>query len=442
MPEEVPDMEYQQKILLAVTALLVVFALYIALTSGPQRPADTTEAKDILMSAMLFGKGQESYTYSFSDSTNGYNTTYEIAKNSGGLSVSLQNPLSSKNAYFLQNDTILCVSYANQDACSSVMGNESVANYMESVKVNSFNDSTIDKNADDASYLIDRGYLQLDPAVTQETFSGHNCDQIDYTLDYSNITVDDAARFGIGVNAPRIFTRSICMDNQTGYVYDNTLNYSYNGIEYSSEFRLLSFNPGSAPQIIPPQNLSGDPIQLLIQERAQTINLATCFTDKTGDDRDKCVADMALSIKYKGLCDYAGARRDRCLVSLIPLTKDNETCDLISDQSYKDDCYIELAGAYKDAAFCSDVKNVSKTQECQDAAKVVVPPAENQTNALNTTSLPTNSSASPANSTALPSNSSVNQSYINSFMTHIDMIGENTTGNTTANSTAATNASH
>jgi|GEM_PF-6211594 len=82
-------MEFQQKILLAVIIVLVVFALYIVFTTAPAapvapaKPANTTAAESILHQAMLFGEGQGNYSYSFSDISNGYNTTY-ILTNQGG----------------------------------------------------------------------------------------------------------------------------------------------------------------------------------------------------------------------------------------------------------------------------------------------------------------------------------------------------------------------
>jgi hypothetical protein len=373
---------------------------------------------------MLFGKGETRYTYSFSESSNGYLTTYLLSDSGKERSLSLENPLSSKRAYFLENDTILCVAYSGTEACSSVAGNAEVANYLNSLRAKFLNDTVISRNEMDARYLISKRYIRMDPNITKTTVAGHGCDEIRYRLDMTNVSVDEAARFGVGTTTPRVFDWRICVDNKTGYVYERTFNYTYKGIAYASRFQLLSFSR-SPQQIIPPQNMSGDPVALLFKEREQTVKLAVCFTDKSGDERDKCIAGSALELRRKDLCELAGGRRDRCLVSIVPLTKDKDICNAVKDASFKDDCFIELAGAYKDKSYCVDVKDPSKAPLCEQAATPNTPvvPEGNLTGNMTTTDQ-TADSTSGFNAT--------------SFMNTIDRRGENVTN---ATGPASTNGS-
>jgi hypothetical protein len=423
-------MEYTQKMLLAVIAILVVFALYIAFTTVSPKPADTSAAEELLLRSMLLGKGLDRYTYSFGEISNGYKTSYSLLRNGDERSLSLQNPLSAKSAYFLKNDTILCVAFDNQSACASVAGNQEVANYLNSLMVKFPNDSIIERNDMDARYLLSKKYIILDPNLTRRSYNGHDCDELTYLLDFTNVSINDAARFGVGPTTPKQFRWSVCVDNRTGYTYEREFNYSYKGIDYISEYQLKAFSAGGSPQIIPPQNLSGDPVALLFKERAQTIKLASCFTDKAaGEERDKCVAVLALEMRRKDLCDLAGARRDRCLVSLIPVLKDNETCLSIADPSYKDDCYIELAGAYRDKTFCLNIKDSSKKPLCEQAA---TPPAPLP---------PSNVSGNISiDSAAVPpgNNSGFNASI---FMNNIDTSDANGTSDANSNGSAL-NSTH
>jgi hypothetical protein len=424
-------MESQQKILMAVTIALVVFAIYLVFTTIPApaaKPPDTTAAESILQKAVLFGKGLETYSYSFSETSNGYTTTYTLLKNGDEKEATIKNPLSTKNIYYLKNDTILCISYAGQDACSSVAGNAQMANYLSSISFKYFNDTIISRNEMDTGYLLKKGYIMLDPAVTKKTFGIHGCDAIGYVLDMTNISVDDAARFGVGSTTPRIFDWRMCVDNQTGYLYDRSFNYTYNGISYLSEFRLLSFNPGASAVISPPENLTGDAVALLFTEREQQVKLASCVTDKKGDERDKCVAAVALDLRRTDICSMAGGRKDRCLVSLVPLTKDKAICDMVTDPSFKDDCIIELAGAYKDKTYCINVKDPGKTPLCEQAATPEPPKPPAQQNQTDGTANSTSTQAGNASSGKTGMDA-------NAFLNYIDKIDRNTTTNASVNGT-------
>jgi len=66
----------------------------------------------------------------------------------------------------------------------------------------------------------------------------------------------------------------------------------------------------------------------------------------------------------------AGSKVNICLVSLVPITKNKGICDTITDSFYKDDCYIELAGAYKNSSYCELVMNTSKLAQCNSASTV------------------------------------------------------------------------
>lgn len=446
----VRNMEYQQKILLAVIAVLVVFALYLAITSQPQQAPvvtapDVSAAESLLVHAMDFGKGMDTYTYSSEESSNGYWTFYNYTKSSNGEMVVFQNPLSTKAAYFLSNSTILCVNYSSSAGCADVTGNAELANYLASLQSKFFNETIIDQNKMDIEYLIAKGYVIMDPTITNGTVSGMPCSAISYTLDMSNATVDDAARFGIGTNTPTVFSWSMCVDNKTGYVLDRSFNYTYNGIAFTNDNLLLALSPG-APQIVPPSNLTGDPLTALMQERVEQVTLANCFTTKQGADRDQCIADEAINIQSKELCSLTVARKDRCLVSIVPLTKDATICQEIQDPSYKDDCYVELAGAYKNDTYCADIVNATKVPECENASMPF--PAENASITGNGTA-----PAAPQNGTSMngsagnmtisspPLNGSAKNQSTNSsfnatkFLQYIDTYGENGTSGNASNGT-------
>lgn len=366
-------MEYHEKILLAVAALLIVLAVYFALQSpvpqaGGNATANASAAEALLMKGLLFGAGQEGYAYSYRDVSDGYRITYSLARNGNESTMEVRNPLSYKKLYFLSNDTVLCITYGSRSGCASVKGVSDLNNYLNSLEAKFFDDAVIRRNRDDLAYLIYHGYARIEPATSPGTVEGRPCTLVSYALDFSNMTVDEASRFGVGMNTPRAFSWRMCIDNSTGYVWERSFNYTAAGSQHGYTSTMLSFSPGPAAIAPPPENLTGDVVDILLEEKEQQIRLANCYLSKQGDELDRCIASIALDIRMKGLCDYAGGRRDRCLVSLVPVTKDEGLCKAIESVSYRDDCLIELAGAFRNSTWCSSLQNASKTEFCLGVA--------------------------------------------------------------------------
>lgn len=413
-------MEYQEKILLLVAVLLVALAIYligIAPVAAPAANASTADAEALLLKGLSFGTGQADYVYAYREVSDGYRTNYVLTKNGNDSLVMVQNPLSTKEIYFLSNDTILCTNYGGNESCASVQNEKGLANYLESLRVKFFDDAIIQNNKDDLSYLIYHGYALLNPTLAGGSVNDHPCTEIAYVLDFGNMSVTEAARFGVSAMTPTVFNWSMCVDNSTGYIWEKSFNYTYGGMLHTFIVDMVSYN-SVPPAITAPENLSGDAITPLLNEKDQQLKMANCYTTKQGDALDECLATFALSNKRKDLCEFAGGRRDRCLVSIVPVTKDVSICPNIVSQSYKDDCYIELAGAYKNSSWCGYVQNASKTEFCMN---VSAPAAPGQP------ALPQQNGTASQNGSMAQNSSGVD---INNFLNYIDRVNST---NATAN---------
>ncbi|MFH0885392.1 MAG: hypothetical protein V1861_06815 [Candidatus Micrarchaeota archaeon] len=371
-------MEYQQKLLL-VTAILVAVALYIVFTTAPAPgPESSEEAEALLLKSAGFGKGLTDYTYSYSDMSDGYKTTYSLIKAGDAGFIEIRNPLSTKKVYLLPNDTIFCIQYPVNESCVSVANNSEMGNYISFVQSKFFNDTNILKAESAMGELIKKGYLRVEPEITNKAVGTFACSQVVYIIDYSNVTVDEASRYGIGAQSPKRYSLYRCIDAEGGLAYETGLFYIDKVMEHNKLTTVSAFRM-DAPAIAPPANLSGDAISIFRKEREQQVKLATCHTDKTGEEKDKCVSDIAFNLKRKDICELSMSKRDTCLLSIVSLTKDETICQAISDAGMKDSCYIELAGAYKDSTFCAKVADASKVQACQDAATPKPAPQGNET---------------------------------------------------------------
>jgi hypothetical protein len=428
-------MEYQHKLIL-VSAVLVVIALYLVFTMpAPPAGADNSQAEALLLKSAGFGKGLLNYTYAYSDVSDGYKTTYALIAAGETRYIEITNPLSTKKVYLLANDTIFCIKYPINESCVSVQNNSEMQNYIAFVESKFFNDSNILKAESSMDALVSRGYLHAEAGITDKTVGNAACSQVAYTIDYSNATVQDAALFGIGAQSPKVYNLTRCIDNSSGLAYETMLAYTDNSIRHSKSMVVSAFREG-APSMPQPPESSGDAIGVFRKEREQQVALATCHTDKQGEEREKCVADIALNLKRKDICELAGARRDRCLISIVPLTKDQTICTAVTAASYKDDCFIELAGAYKNSSYCANVLDASKLAACQEAAAPRV--AQNETDDTGGESAPIDAPA--GNESAGNATSKNDEVDALGLLNYIENYGKNTSnssasGNMTGNST-------
>lgn len=403
-------MEYQQKILLLLTGILVIFAVYLAVNAQPavqpeKTVPDDSEARALLMKAMAFGSGLGEYHYAFTEGVDGYEKTYVLTRKPNASLITVHNPLSAKSTYFLQNDTILCIEYplGSEEVCTSVRGRSDADPYLRTLNATFFSDAQAAANAAVIQYQIGKGYVRLDPEIRNVT--GMNCREIRYQTDLSNLSLEDAARFGIGTGDPKVFNWTMCIDDSNGYLKLRKYSYEMGGLRHEHTYKLVwlaTYGSGGAPEIAAPAETVPDKaVEALYTEMKMQNTLVACFFEKRGEERDKCVATLALDLKRKDLCELAGARRDRCLVSVVPSTKDTAICPVVQDASFRDDCYTELAGALKNSTWCANVMNQSKVEFC--------------------------------NRVALPKegNASTSQVDIDKFLQYIDKDGMNKTGNQT-----------
>ncbi|MBI5046373.1 hypothetical protein HZC07_01435 [Candidatus Micrarchaeota archaeon] len=418
-------MEYHEKIVLAVVLLLVGLAVYLAVSNKPAplpAPLNVSQGRALVMNALSFGYSAQNYTYSFSETSDGYEVNYTLRKVGNQSMAEIKNPLSLKQIYFLDNDTIICINLSGNTTCSSVTGNSDLDNYLRSVRVKFINPLYIDSNKQDFDYLVRNKYVIFN-SIQKSTVSGNSCTAVSYTLDFNNLSVSEGARFGISAVSPKIFDWVFCVSD-SGFPYQRLFNYSYQGANHTYSVRGLSFSASSSP-ITAPSNLTAGVADVLLREKEQQIALAGCYV-QTGDNKDKCIMGAAISFRKKEICEFAGGRRDKCLVALVPSTKDLTICSSISQPSYVDDCYLELGGAYKNSSYCSQILNVSKSAMCMNVSQT---PAKTSINITDVSSYIDNFGKNTTNSTR-PVNTNTTGNSTNSSPTNSSMNGTKSTNPT------------
>lgn len=363
-------MRATDKILLAIAAVLVVAALFLVFTR-PDVPTQDEEkenaARELFIKAVDIGKGQENYYYSYTEVENQFSSTYSLLKKWNQSMIEIENILSRKQIYFLEEDTILCIEYNNQEeVCSSVENETDLENYLDSIDRIFFDDQRIEDTKTNMEYFERYNYIIFDPETKENTVDGHPCVEFNYQFDFNNMSVYEASRFGIGTYTPKEFFWTMCADKTTGEIYEKSVEYTQNGVEYRNSFKLVSSEWGTSKTIVAPENLTKGAVDILIEEKTQQTNIVGCYLEQDVEDQERCLAVIALNIRNKDICGLTEERKDRCLVSIVPLTKDESICLEIEDKEFKDDCYIEMTGATGNKSYCEKIVNSSKNEFCMN----------------------------------------------------------------------------
>ncbi|MGV8085129.1 MAG: hypothetical protein ACP5N9_02645 [Candidatus Bilamarchaeum sp.] len=401
-------MQTNEKAIVLGLIILVGIAMFYAFTTPKVVPKnnDTTKELELLRKGMAFGENAGDYVYSYNESVDGYQTRYYLVKSANQSTIKVDSPLSSKTAYFLDNDTILCITYPVNQTCTSLNNTEDakMVSYLNSLKASFFSQGQVTRNKADADYLIENGYLTIEPGMNSRQINGHQCYEITYQLNYTSMPISDAVRFGIGPTTPKIFAWKMCVENSTGSVYSKYFNYTNANVLHEYWFELKEYRKTST-QIDYPQVELADQAPIVIRdEKWHQAQLVDCYLNRRGDERDTCIGNKALELKRMDMCQLAGARSDRCLVSLVPVLKNESICTIIALPSYKDDCQIELAGAYKNSTYCRNLINQSKNAFCLEVATPFVPSTNttiNQTTTQNTTQNSSNRTITDADRNAM-----------------------------------------
>lgn len=364
-------MKNQEILLGVILVAIIVAAAYIVFVQPPAvPPSEGPEELELLKKSAGSLSGDGDYYYSYEESQDGYTVVYTLLQKDSERRLGISNPFANKEVYFLGDDTVLCVDFAGMSVCTSVKNNTDsyFVSYLDSLNSKFLDDSGLEEEKEKLDYFYEMGYLKF-KGMNDSTVDGNPCREIEYEIDYTNISLADANKYGIAPASPKHFDFVVCIDEDTGLVYSRELTYVYEGEKWDYSFKLVDAEWNTTRTITPPAELSEGAYEALIEEKGWFGMYQQCKEDYTGEVRDNCISDIGTILKSKKVCDMAGTWRDRCLLTVVALTGDEEICPSMEDMEYRDDCYIELAYYTKDETHCASILNVSKKEICIEAVE-------------------------------------------------------------------------
>lgn len=365
-------MSIYEKIFIGIALVLIIAAVIVTVLPAdrgqPEEELDETtlEGLEIISTSVNMGRGLEDYTYSFAEKSNGYTESYKLVKNGNEKYVETDDILSVKKAYFMENDTVLCINYIDASKCSSTKNNSDsrLKRYYTYLKSKFFDDTKIANEEVRVDELFKGGYLKIN-SVEDGEVNGNTCRMVNYVIDYREMSITEAEKYGISPSSPKYFEWQICADDEKAYYKYFT--YTYGGNLHEWEYMLYELDDAEA--IEPPVELEQGAYTVLVEQMEKKGELTNCLNNEKGAERERCVANVALDIYSEELCEVAGERRDRCLISLMPFLLDEAICEKIVDESFADDCYIEMAGGKKDDSYCDNIMDESKIEMCMNVSR-------------------------------------------------------------------------
>jgi len=367
-------MNNYEKALLAIAFVLFAAAIAISLPEAKPQKNETAlmeaEGKGIIYNAIGFGIDRADYAYRFSENINGYEKEYFLVKNNDTSYIEINDQVGLQRIYLKGNQSFLCVDYKNTSKCAETtsINDSTLKNYYEYLRSLFFSKEKADRESGLFDEFFPKGVVSI-KKVGWEEIEGKKCRMVEYSIDYTNLSVADATRYGIPLSMPRHFEWQICQaDNMPVYKH---MVYSYNGVEYDTRISIKEFS--SPIEIIMPAELDESAYELFYDEIAAQQSLSGCFS-KPVSEREKCVSLAAFTLYKPSLCKSAGSQADTCIIRLMPYLKDENWCAQITGLDYKDDCYTELAGALKNSSYCERIANASKVDFCLNVSAVVLPP--------------------------------------------------------------------
>ncbi len=359
-----------------LVAIFLIFVFSKTPTTKPKGEANATAnissvAKDLYLESLVANKGLDTYTYSYYEDLNGYLTKITLLKGKAKSKVSWEIPLSKRSVYFLENSTILCIAIKNQsEKCAYAENTTNVNDFVGKMNGFFFDDLKMLDEVENMAFLIENGFLTFE-GIDEKNHTLGVCKNIKFKINYdlTKLTVDEAARLGLGAGSPTSFDSSFCVDGKNKQIYEKHFEYIYGGRPVYTDFNLLSYSLEKEPEIELPLNVSNKLASTIIVEEEEAVSeFLRCYKKIDEKERETCIYSYAIYNMGVDACIYAGSKKDLCFLNVAVVKKDANVCPSIASADYKDDCYIEVAGLMKDQSLCSLVADQTKAAKCNEVA--------------------------------------------------------------------------
>jgi len=342
---------------------------------NPQLPLATPEAR-LLLASFDKGAALTDYSLKYSANDNGALSNYSIINNGSDSWVSVQGSFGKMYGFFGKDNAtdMICLEYGGEEKCALAGNQSGMMEIAASLKILKPTSLAYLNQKDDTRKLIAAGAIRLDSGMVGEKVGGFDTQKIAYTLDYSNLTVQQMISLGVSPNDENLLAVTdqrvaFWLDNATGLMVKSHASYNNRGApgfydtEYSEALPAAASMPAK-PETVVATEAFVDFYSASTQDYAER---AACFAKK-GAEQDTCLKSMAANSGDWETCKLIKTpfEYESCSVIVAQETNNHVICSKLSILA--DDCYIAIAGETGNFELCKSVKNESLSSNCIEAA--------------------------------------------------------------------------
>jgi hypothetical protein len=202
-------------------------------------PLDMPDAK-LLLSSMQNEASLSEVHMKYVDTEDGMPTAYEVRKNSTDGWVAEQGDYGSFEGYFGRDNSsyYVCLTYQNRTKCAKTGNSPEAIQIANRLRTRLPDRSASASNRAFAQKLIAIGAMKFSGEVKNATSGAFETQEVGYTLDYRNITVQNLLAVGVQPNDPAIYSISdwkvdSWIDVKTGLLVRSNTSYAQSGTRHS-----------------------------------------------------------------------------------------------------------------------------------------------------------------------------------------------------------------
>ena len=340
---------------------------------NPALPLATPEAR-LLLASYEKSAALSSYAMNWSVDENGVKTNYVVAKNGNDSYVSVQGTFGRMYGFFGKDNKtdVVCLDYGGQAKCAATGNRSDMTDIAASLKIWKPNPIASNNQRDETRKLISIGVIKISKGIANEKVGDFDTQKITYTLDYSNLTVQQMVSLGISPsneNPLAVTGVEFWLDNKTGLVVKSRASYNASGapMYYEGVYTGIDTTGGTVPQK-PGTLIAADAfVEFYSTSTKDFSERSACFAMK-GAEKATCLQSIAANRGDWETCKLIGTQPEyeKCSVIVAQETRNSVICGKLA--LLADDCYIAVASETGNFDLCKSVKNGSLSSNCIAAA--------------------------------------------------------------------------
>lgn len=314
------------------------------------------------------------YTIAYSINDNGAKTQYEVASNQTNSYVRVEEPSDTIQGFFGQDNStnVICLTYVNETECAFVGQNAtSVALASRLMGVEPAQSALQDQKTA-ATTLIEAGAIKMDPAITNQAVGPFDAKEVQYDLDYSNLTLQTLTALGISPSDIDL-TRTnqhveLWIDSATGLIIQSHATYVSNGVPGFVDTNYTIAQPTATFPPLPTQGISTEAFVQFYQLAEQDYYAMANCASQSGQAQDTCYQTLAVNDNRYQTCKMITneSSYEHCTIIVAQNTGNAALCASLT--LYPDDCYIAVASQTGNSSLCNNLINTSLNSTCLAAA--------------------------------------------------------------------------